>query len=848
MKVPKADKTPEKLTMEVSKADKTLEKLNVEVPKAEERSTRGADPQQAASSAKEQTEGQQESPKGSSVDNKSSVGSPETSEGSNKTLGGILLCRHNSAKSEGVDEGDPAADRSPKKKKKNKRRSVRFGTVVTDDGSPPVILGSDCDSNEDERADAEVKTKEDGLVSAPLFQRLGLLQRRGDETQKEERLKHLEFQKKQKEEEREQTRHEVEEEKKCDEDEREKEWMKQKEEFRLRDEQIERQRLQELERAREEEREQEKIREEAIEKERQMKLLQQKQTEEQRRREEKLKEERERERLKEEERRQVALMEERKRQKQKEEEGRLIEEKKRSDLKISRGESKENDLMSERQQKDERFQLETWEKEILRKDTEEREKLRRQEEERRRDSERHEEENQSLEKRICLDLEKAQSDEDRRFGAAEQKDKEEPEAGAGGAHLISFNAEDWSKTSESARSPSSNLSTPIENIIDVVYDDFSVKQPDTDVEFDDFSVKPRRRAPQTRVEATSYSWAADPGDQKDALVWADHETQVDQRQHVQEQVEREQAISPVLKSPEKDEVEVLMDVDMKEVEEEEEEEVEEVGEMEEEKLVFVEESEEDVEMKSDEDAEEDSEETQVNTYFTSDEEKLTDALSEEESHPPNDICEKTSGTDSPQLVPDVPSDGVDATESHKEADFPAFPEISTPLLDTSSQRSKAQLSRRRTRSRPSRSFRAVSGQTDGLDWSVNPPTGEEKTQKESASEEKQPKPINSTPSAQKVSVFPGLSPAALLAEIKKKTCGGGPAVEEDKGTEEEENPSGEVAPSPSQLLQSPRLYSFAGATRVLPPIGSKDGGAVSSPAWLKELKSKQRMTQHGGKT
>lgn len=42
---------------------------------------------------------------------------------------------------------------------------------------------------------------------------------------------------------------------------------------------------------------------------------------------------------------------------------------------------------------------------------------------------------------------------------------------------------------------------------------------------------------------------------------------------------------------------------------------------------------------------------------------------------------------------------------------------------------------------------------------------EGETQKESTSEEKQPKPkvaINSTPSTQKVSVFPGLSPAALL--------------------------------------------------------------------------------------
>lgn len=36
---------------------------------------------------------------------------------------------------------------------------------------------------------------------------------------------------------------------------------------------------------------------------------------------------------------------------------------------------------------------------------------------------------------------------------------------------------------------------------------------------------------------------------------------------------------------------------------------------------------------------------------------------------------------SPQPVPDVSSDGVDATESHKEADFSAFPEVSDCLFN-----------------------------------------------------------------------------------------------------------------------------------------------------------------------
>uniref|UniRef100_A0A3B5A7T3 Tankyrase 1-binding protein C-terminal domain-containing protein n=1 Tax=Stegastes partitus TaxID=144197 RepID=A0A3B5A7T3_9TELE len=106
-------------------------------------------------------------------------------------------------------------------------------------------------------------------------------------------------------------------------------------------------------------------------------------------------------------------------------------------------------------------------------------------------------------------------------------------------------------------------------------------------------------------------------------------------------------------------------------------------------------------------------------------------------------------------------------------------------------------------------------------------------QRESDSEEDQPTPktVSSLPpTSQRVPVFPGLSPAALLVSSLK----------------EKETVNEEAAPSPSQLSRSPRSAAhLAGAARVLPPIGGKDGGAVSSPAWLKELKSKKRMSQHG---
>uniref|UniRef100_A0A3Q3FJM8 Tankyrase 1-binding protein C-terminal domain-containing protein n=1 Tax=Labrus bergylta TaxID=56723 RepID=A0A3Q3FJM8_9LABR len=105
----------------------------------------------------------------------------------------------------------------------------------------------------------------------------------------------------------------------------------------------------------------------------------------------------------------------------------------------------------------------------------------------------------------------------------------------------------------------------------------------------------------------------------------------------------------------------------------------------------------------------------------------------------------------------------------------------------------------------------------------------EANQKDSDSEEEQPqlKKVSTTPpSSKRVPVFPGLSPSSLIKESQK---------EED------------TAPSPSLLSRSPRSPAhLAGAARVLPPIGGADKGAVASPAWLKELKSKKRLSQYDG--
>ncbi|XP_022055785.2 uncharacterized protein KIAA1671 homolog isoform X2 [Acanthochromis polyacanthus] len=248
---------------------------------------------------------------------------------------------------------------------------------------------------------------------------------------------------------------------------------------------------------------------------------------------------------------------------------------------------------------------------------------------------------------------------------------------------------------------------------------------------------------------------------------------------------------------------------------------------------------------------------QVNSFSITDDHKDTDALISSEPDLQDRVCELPSETGSsklvPDRVPDVSPEDVDTTDLHKEPEFAPFPENSTPLLDTSAQRSRADLGKRRIRSRPSRSVRTGMAQTEGLDWRAHDSTDPKEAtlkQRESDSEEDQPPPktVSSLPPAShRVPVFPGVNPAALLARRKKRTSEGATLPHEEKAREEKEIPNEEAAPSPSQLSRSPRSAAhLAGAARVLPPIGGKDGGAISSPAWLKELKSKKRMSQHGG--
>ncbi|XP_010792765.1 uncharacterized protein KIAA1671 homolog [Notothenia coriiceps] len=270
----------------------------------------------------------------------------------------------------------------------------------------------------------------------------------------------------------------------------------------------------------------------------------------------------------------------------------------------------------------------------------------------------------------------------------------------------------------------------------------------------------------------------------------------------------------------------------------------------------------------------------VNTYSPTGED--TDALIDSQPEQQNGACERTPDNDSPEPVPDEvpeePSGDPDTTDFSRVPEQAPFPESSTPLLDTSAQRSKADLGKRRSRSRPPLSMRGgFSFSNESQDWRAQDTTDEKKAsskQRDSDSEEEQPKPkiARSPPPSQRVPMFTGLNPASLIAQLKRRTGGVGTRGGEEK-EENKESRNEEAAPSPSKPSRSPRPAArsprpaartplpaartprpadrsprpaahLPGAARVLPPIGGGGGGSVSSPAWLKELKSKKRLSQH----
>ncbi|XP_028312432.1 trichohyalin isoform X2 [Gouania willdenowi] len=166
-----------------------------------------------------------------------------------------------------------------------------------------------------------------------------------------------------------------------------------------------------------------------------------------------------------------------------------------------------------------------------------------------------------------------------------------------------------------------------------------------------------------------------------------------------------------------------------------------------------------------------------------------------------------------------------------------FPDTPTALLDTSALRSRAQLAKKRApRTRPSRAARQADADGGGpADWLYRDSTEATlENKKDESDSEEQARGADAGPAVsfqpQRVALFPGLDPLALKAQLKKRN--------------DSDNQVDGPTSSPSQLSRSPKSPFLPRVARMLPPAGRKESGEEDSPQWLKELKSKKRMSQY----
>ncbi|XP_030075989.1 uncharacterized protein KIAA1671 homolog isoform X2 [Microcaecilia unicolor] len=162
----------------------------------------------------------------------------------------------------------------------------------------------------------------------------------------------------------------------------------------------------------------------------------------------------------------------------------------------------------------------------------------------------------------------------------------------------------------------------------------------------------------------------------------------------------------------------------------------------------------------------------------------------------------------------------------------------TSVLDSSALKNRVQLSRRSQRRAPTYHSQrrskvlqdkqlTIQEDTDST-WMFKDSTEEKpETQEDSAEEDKPQRP---TVQPQRLPVFPGMDPSVLKAQLRKK----------------QESDSTSDAPGSAKLLKSPKSPLQQGVLggRPLPSPTEENGPEAASPQWLKELKSKKRLSQY----
>uniref|UniRef100_H3AUW4 Crystallin beta B3 n=2 Tax=Latimeria chalumnae TaxID=7897 RepID=H3AUW4_LATCH len=160
----------------------------------------------------------------------------------------------------------------------------------------------------------------------------------------------------------------------------------------------------------------------------------------------------------------------------------------------------------------------------------------------------------------------------------------------------------------------------------------------------------------------------------------------------------------------------------------------------------------------------------------------------------------------------------------------------TSVLDSSALKTRAQLSKRRSRRAPTsksiRKSKLIVVEEDDNSWMFKDSTESKPVKQEDSDEEEKPKKSERSPAIQPqgLPMFPGMDPLALKAQLRKRP-------ESDSPTEA----------TASQLSKSPKLSFPQGAAgcRVLPPTATKEEGSEEAhPQWLKDLKSKKRQSQY----
>ncbi|KAM8916311.1 uncharacterized protein AB9W97_018696 isoform 2-T3 [Spinachia spinachia] len=203
------------------------------------------------------------------------------------------------------------------------------------------------------------------------------------------------------------------------------------------------------------------------------------------------------------------------------------------------------------------------------------ERQREEEEERKRQAER--ERVEELERVRQEAAREREQDLEEKLRLEEERQREEIESASEKAesNLIRLDSKDVPHMSEFPNSPAAKSYQPTEGHLKVVYDDFSVRPPLAQVVFDDFSVKPKRWGSQAEVETSPLS-------HRRSAVFADKEevqVPLNVTNTVLEQVEKTGTPEPTLirENPRKEE-EKLISLEEDEEEDKVEEEDEEVGE------------------------------------------------------------------------------------------------------------------------------------------------------------------------------------------------------------------------------------------------------------------------------